>query len=131
MGGPLEIRPLPPADLVVTNWENWLNSEATKKGRVFEATLSGASNVTRLTISLNNVNDSDANTATAVQTTMGVLIGDTTGDGTVNSGDVGQTKSKSGQAVDATNFRNDATADGTLNSGDVGLVKSKSGTALP
>lgn len=94
-------------------------------------TVNGASNVTRLTISLNSVNDSDANSATAVQTTMGLLIGDTNGDSSVNSGDISQTKSKSGQSTDGTNFRNDANADGSLNSGDISLVKSKSGTALP
>ncbi len=62
---------------------------------------------------------------------MGVLLGDTTADRSVNSGDIAQTKSKSGQAADGTNFRNDVTVDGNLNSGDIGLVKSKSGTALP
>ncbi|MGI8956237.1 MAG: sialidase family protein [Chthoniobacterales bacterium] len=61
---------------------------------------------------------------------MGVLAGDTTADSTVNSADIGQTKSKSGQVVDSTNFRNDVTVDGSLNSADIGLVKSKSGTAL-
>ncbi|CAN5560359.1 hypothetical protein BH18VER2_BH18VER2_06220 [soil metagenome] len=61
---------------------------------------------------------------------MGVLVGDTTADSSVNSADIGQTKSKSGQVVDGTNFRNDVTVDGSLNSADIGLVKSKSGTSL-
>jgi hypothetical protein len=62
---------------------------------------------------------------------MGMLIGDTTGDGNVNSADISQTKSKSSQGVDATNFRNDVTLDGSFNSADISLVKAKSGTALP
>ncbi|MGI8956557.1 MAG: hypothetical protein ACR2II_06550 [Chthoniobacterales bacterium] len=62
---------------------------------------------------------------------IGFLVGDSTADRTVNSGDIGQTKSRSGQTVDLTNFRSDVTVDGTLNSGDIGLVKSKSGDALP
>ena len=62
---------------------------------------------------------------------LAVLVGDTSADGAVNSADISQTKSKSGQMVDATNFRNDVTADGSLNSADISLVKSKSGTALP
>ena len=62
---------------------------------------------------------------------MATLLGDTTGDGSVNSADISQTKSRSGQAVSATNFRSDATVDGNLNSADISLVKSKSGTALP
>ncbi|HEY2124464.1 MAG TPA: dockerin type I domain-containing protein, partial [Chthoniobacterales bacterium] len=62
---------------------------------------------------------------------MGVLVGDTNGDGTVNSADIGQTKAQSGNAVTASNFREDINVDGTINASDVGLVKSKSGTALP
>ena len=62
---------------------------------------------------------------------MGVLFGDTTGEGSVNSADISQTKSRSGQTVTSTNFRSDVTVDGSLNSVDISLVKSKSGTALP
>ena len=62
---------------------------------------------------------------------MGVLVGDTTGDRSVNSADISQTKSQSGQAVTTSNFREDVTADGSINSADISLVKSKSGTALP
>jgi hypothetical protein len=49
----------------------------------------------------------------------------------VNSADVAQTKSQSGQTISGTNAREDVTVDGALNSADVSLVKSKSGTALP
>ncbi|MEY2545142.1 MAG: hypothetical protein QOG48_259, partial [Verrucomicrobiota bacterium] len=52
-------------------------------------------------------------------------------DGIVNSTDISQTKSKSGQVVGPSNFRNDVTFDGNLNSTDISLVKSKSGTGLP
>jgi len=69
--------------------------------------------------------------AASASITAGILIGDTNGDGVVNSADVSQTKSRSGQPVDATNFRSDVNADGTINSADISLVKSKSGTALP
>jgi hypothetical protein len=62
---------------------------------------------------------------------MGVLLGDTTGNGTVNATDVSETKSKSGQSVNASNFRDDVTVSGNINSTDVSTVKSKSGTALP
>ena len=50
---------------------------------------------------------------------------------TVNATDVSQTKLKSGQAVDTSNFREDVTVNGTINSSDVSTVKLKSGTALP
>ena len=62
---------------------------------------------------------------------MGVLLGDTSGNGTVNSTDVSQTKLKSGQAVDAANFRTDVTVSNSINATDVGTVKLKVGTALP
>ena len=66
-----------------------------------------------------------------VSVPMSVLLGDTTADGFVNSADISQTKSQSGQPVGASNFREDVNTDGFLNSADISLVKSKSGTALP
>jgi hypothetical protein len=62
---------------------------------------------------------------------MAVLVGDTTGNGTVNATDVSQTKGQSGQAVTGTNFRADVNANGSINGTDVSFVKSKTGTALP
>jgi hypothetical protein len=63
---------------------------------------------------------------------MGVLAGDTTGNGSVSATDIGQVKSQSGQAVNAVNFRADVTANGgSISASDIGLVKSKSGTQLP
>jgi hypothetical protein len=62
---------------------------------------------------------------------MGVLIGDTNGDGFVNSGDSQQTKNRSGSLADATNFRSDVNVDGTINSGDSTIVKARAGTFLP
>ena len=62
---------------------------------------------------------------------MGVLVGDTNGDSFVNSGDALQTRNRSGQATDATNFRSDVNADGFVNSGDTTLVRTRAGTFLP
>jgi hypothetical protein len=61
---------------------------------------------------------------------MSVLIGDTNGDAVVNSGDALQTRARSGQSTDGTNFRNDANVDGFLNSADTIIVRSRSGTSL-
>ncbi len=49
----------------------------------------------------------------------------------VNAGDATQTKSRSGQTTDATNFRSDVNTDGVVNAGDTTQVKSHSGNALP
>ena len=62
---------------------------------------------------------------------MSVLVGDTTGDGLVNSADISQAKSQSGTALTNSNFREDINGDGFINSADISLVKSKSGTGLP
>ena len=59
------------------------------------------------------------------------LAGDTNADRVVNSGDALQTRNRSGQATDATNFRSDVNTDGAVNSGDTFIVRSRSGDFLP
>jgi hypothetical protein len=92
--------------------------------------LTGVPNAQYVTVTLAGALDSLGNQGT-VAGTFGVLLGDTTADGNVNSTDIAQTKSQSGQSVSASNFREDVTVDGNLNSTDIASVKSKSGTALP
>ncbi|MGH8092473.1 MAG: TIGR02597 family protein [Chthoniobacterales bacterium] len=96
---------------------------------VVTVNLTGATNAQYVTVTLAGV--SDGTNTNDVAARMGILIGDTNGDGAVNAGDIGQTKSQSGQPVTAANFREDVTVDGSINAGDIGLVKSKSGTGLP
>jgi hypothetical protein len=74
---------------------------------------------------------SDGTKSGDVSVPMSVLAGDTNDDGSVNSTDIAQTKSQSGNVVGSSNFRDDVTVDGNLNSSDIALVKSRSGTALP
>ena len=95
------------------------------------ADLNGVADVQVITVSLSNISDSAGDFSSAVSASMGVLVGDTNGDGFVNSADISQTKSESGNAVTSANFREDVTADGFINSADISLVKSKSGSALP
>ena len=92
--------------------------------------LTGVTNAQVIAVSLNDVTDAAGNFSGAISASMGVLIGDTNADGAVNSADIGQTKSQSGQTVTGINFRQDVNTDGFVNSADIGLVKSKSGTAL-
>ncbi len=63
--------------------------------------------------------------------TGNLLIGDTNGDRSVNSADISQTKSQSGNPVTSVNSREDVNIDDSLDSADISLVKAKSGTALP
>jgi PKD repeat protein len=93
--------------------------------------LTGVANAQKITVNLSNVLVSGGSNIASVPVTMSVLAADTTADGIVNSTDISQTKSKSGQVVGPSNFRNDVTFDGNLNSTDISLVKSKSGTGLP
>jgi hypothetical protein len=86
-------------------------------------------NAQDIAITLTNVSDG-TNTGN-ISIPMGVLLGDTSADRFVNSGDISQTKSQSGNSLSSSNFRADVNIDGFLNSGDISLVKSKSGTALP
>jgi hypothetical protein len=82
-----------------------------------------------ITVQLNNV--SDGTNIINAPVTFGLLIGDTSGNGTVNSSDVAMTKAQSGSAANPSNFREDVNGDGIINSSDVAQVKSESGTSLP
>jgi uncharacterized delta-60 repeat protein len=93
--------------------------------------LTGVTNAQTITVALTNVNDTTGNHSDSVSVSMRRLFGDTSGNGTVNATDVSQTKSKSGQVVDATNFRADVTVNGSINATDVSTVKLNSGTAVP
>ena len=92
--------------------------------------LTGVTNAQDITVTLTAVTDAAGNSSPAIAGSVGVLLGDTTGSGSVNSSDISQTKSQSGQAVSASNFRQDVTVNGSINSSDISLVKSNSGTAL-
>ena len=88
--------------------------------------LTGVANAQRITVTLQGVNGSGD-----LGVPMGVLVGDTNGDGFVNTGDTTLTRSRSGQTATATNFRSDVNSDGTVNSGDQIVVRALSGTSLP
>ena len=66
-----------------------------------------------------------------IEVRFGLLAGDVNANGSVNASDIGETKSQSGEAVSAANFRADVTANGAINSSDIGLIKSRSGSGLP
>ncbi len=93
--------------------------------------LIGVVNAQVVTLQLVNVNDLANNNTPTLAVSMGVLAGDTNGDTFVNSGDAIQTRNRSGQITDATNFRFDVNADRVVNSGDTTTVRNRSGTSLP
>ena len=92
--------------------------------------LTGVTDQQYVQVTLNNVNVTGGAHTDAVSQIIGVLIGDTSGNRSVNSGDVAQTKSESGHTVTNTNFREDVNTSGTISASDISFVKSKSGNAL-
>jgi autotransporter-associated beta strand protein len=88
--------------------------------------LAGLINAKKLTVTLFGVND--GKTVRDIPIRFGVLVGDATGNGQVNSSDVAFTKAQSGKPVSAANLGADVNGNGSINASDVALVKSKSGT---
>jgi hypothetical protein len=93
--------------------------------------LTGVTSGQRLAVTLHGAQDAAHATIGDQTAYMNVLVGDSTGDGNVNSADITQVKSQSGQPVVTGNYRSDLNSDGNINSADISLVKSRSGTALP
>ena len=112
----------------VTQGTGSVSSTSTNNNQVF-INLTGVTNAQTIQVALESVND--GTTTSDVSIPMSILVGDTTGNGVVNSSDIAQTQSQSGQAVTAQNFREDVTGNGVINSSDIALVQSQSGTALP
>lgn len=84
------------------------------------------------TLSISGVTDSNGMTlASTFSVPLGFLTGDTTGNKSVDIGDIGQVKSSSGSAVTAATFRRDLNLDGAINIGDIVIVKSRSGSTIP
>ena len=94
--------------------------------RDYIVNLTGVTDVQIISVSLANVTDSTGQTG-SLSTSMKVLIGDSNGDSAVNSGDAQQSRNRSGQTANATNFRSDVNVDGTINSGDAFIVRNNSG----
>jgi CSLREA domain-containing protein len=119
-----------PASVSVTDSNNMtIPSTFSASGNVVTVDLHSVPNPSRLAISLTGV--SDGTDTADLNVPMGVLLGDTTANGAVNSSDIAQTQSQSGQPVNSSNFREDVTVNGSINSSDIASVQSKSGTALP
>jgi hypothetical protein len=113
----------------VTSGVGTVSSSSGSGTTTITVNLTGVTNAQRITVTLQGVSDGTSTADLSVQ--MGVLVGDTGGNGTVNASDVSQTKARIGQTVDATNFRSDVNISGGINAGDVTIIKSHLGTGLP
>jgi hypothetical protein len=94
--------------------------------------LAGVScNAQDVTISLTSITDDQANTLASASVTVGLLLGDVDGDGTVTTTDFNLTKSDNGQSTDETNFREDVKVNGRIDRNDATTVRQQVGTSLP
>jgi PQQ enzyme-like repeat protein len=99
-------------------------------GKTMTVNLTGVANAQALGVSVNGVTDQFLQTLPNTSVTVNMLIGDTTGNSTVNSSDVGEAKLQTGQVVSASNFRDDVTVSGDINATDVSAVKLHSGEGI-
>ena len=119
-----------PSSVAVTSGVGVVDSASTSAdGKQLTINLSGVSNAQAVIVTLLGRDDSRTTDDVAVK--MRVLVGDTTGNGTVNSSDISETKASSGEATNTANFRRDVNVSGAISSSDISLVKSKSGTSVP
>jgi hypothetical protein len=100
-------------------------------GAVVTVPLTNIANVQVINVRINGVNGAADAPAVNVDIPMGILIGDTNANRTVNAADIAQTKARLGQAVDGTNFRSDVNVNGAINAADVAIIKQHSGTSIP
>ena len=100
-------------------------------GHTMRVTLSGVRDAQTVAVTLNDVTDSFGQILPATSVSFNALVGDTNGDKQVNSADISQTKSQSGAALGAGNFRVDVTGDGLINSADISRVKSQTAMQVP
>ncbi len=73
-------------------------------GKTMTVNLSGVADAQTIAVTLSGVTDTLAHVLPATAVSMSLLPGDTSADGTVNSADISQTKSQSGQIVGCGQF---------------------------
>jgi hypothetical protein len=115
----------------VTGGTGAVSGSPTLTANTMSVNLTGVTDAQELTVTLSGVTDAYAQGIPATPVKMNVLLGDTTGDGSVNSTDIAHTRSQVGSAVTDTNFRHDVTTDNTINSSDIATIKAQSGGGLP
>jgi GDSL-like lipase/acylhydrolase family protein/dockerin type I repeat protein len=119
------------ATAAVTSGQGSVSGAPTFFDNIMSIDLTGVADAQTLMITLSNIIDAYSQRLPTASIKIGILAGDTSGNGIVNSTDVSQTKNQSGSAISDANFRADVTVDGSINSSDVGKVKLQSGKAIP
>ena len=103
----------------------------TVSGNIVTIPLTNVADQQTISVTLNGVNSASDQPASDVVIPMSRLLGDSSGNRSVNAGDVAQVKQRIGQAVTAANFRSDLNANGSINAGDVSIAKQNTGHGVP
>jgi len=96
-------------------------------GNSLSVVLNSVADNQRATVTLTGINGGMTNFSIS----LGLLVGDVNGTRSVNATDISGVKARSGQTVDATNFRFDLNTSGGINATDILAVKARSGLVLP
>lgn len=105
-------------------------SSVSYSGQMVIVELTGVANAQLATITLSGFIDDFGQTMPDTDVPVGFLIGDSTGEGLVNTGDAIQVRGRAGQPSTQTNFRSDINLDGLVNSGDAISVRARSGSSI-
>ena len=92
--------------------------------------LTGVPNGQYLTVTLNGVQDLTGASGN-VSKTVGILVGDVTGNGAVSNSDVAAVKGEVSAQLTNSNFRSDLTHNGAVSNTDVSTAKGQVGNSLP
>ncbi len=115
----------------VTGGTGSVSGSPTFSANTMTVNLTGVANAQTITVTLSGVTDTNAQVLPDAVVSLGILVGDTNGNGAVSSSDISQTKAQSGAAVTSANFREDVGVNGGISSSDISLVKAQSGTSIP
>jgi hypothetical protein len=99
-------------------------------GSTMTVNLSGVPNAQQTVVTVSGVTDNFGQTMPDTAVTAAFLTGDVNGDRSVNTGDTLQTRNRSGQGTDTTNYRFDVNLDGSVSAGDAIIVRGRSGTSV-
>lgn len=83
-----------------------------------------------VTVTLTGVHSTGGETVASASATVGLLLGDVNGDGTVDSADIDSIKMHVREPVTSSNFRNDVQPNGTINMLDARTVRTNNGGGL-
>lgn len=123
------VNPVGVGGVSVSSIDGQATATQSVNGSVVTVNLSSVANAQTVGITLTNVTTGPDTGNVFVP--FKVLLGDANGDATVNVGDAQQTRNRSGEDTNATNFRSDFNLSGGINVGDAAIVRTASGTSAP